>query len=138
VIGLFLFFRQPVEPNPPVIIKESPGLLEATPSGLPEMARSQHNCYETTEDCSNFNAAAPLRGLMTFDNGVIRVDGVGIEIDGAPSVPTVSLMRLVDSFAKTKTIVHCVKNTSGKYSCATVGTNENVADILKRIVEKKH
>ncbi len=140
LIGLFLFYRQPDtldHSNPLGNITENPAPLATTPSGLPEMPGYQRNCYETTEDCSNFRAVAPLNGPLTFDNGIIKVDGVGIEIEGAPNVTTLQLVHLVDSFARTKTNVHCIKGASGKYICVTVGTKENVADILARIVAKK-
>jgi len=141
MIGLFLFYRQPDNldhPNPPGNISENPAPLATTPSGLPEMPGYQRNCYDTTEDCSNFRAVVPLNGPLTFDNGIIKVDGVGIQIEGVPNVTTLQLVHLVDYLARTKTIVNCIKGASGKYICGTVGTKENVADILARIVEKRH
>ncbi len=140
-IGLVWFSRAP---DPPLRDSDeqkrasaSSGSAETTPSGLPEDPGYQRICHETTEDCSNWKLAAPLNGALSFDRGLVRVDGVSIEIEGAANAPAFRLSRLVESLTETRTSVHCVRNPSGAYSCVTADTKENLADILARPTQKR-
>ncbi len=141
LIGLVWFFRAPDAPSRDSDEQKrasaSSGWAEATPSGLPEDLGYERICHETTEDCSNWKLAAPLNGALSFDKGLVRVDGVSIVIEGAANAPAFRLSRLAESLAETKTSVHCVRNPSGAYNCVTADTKENIADILARPSQKR-
>jgi hypothetical protein len=136
LIGLVSFFRAPDTPLRDSVEQKrasaSSGSAETTSSGLPEDPSYQRICHETTEDCSNWKLAPPLNGALSFDKGLVRVDGVSIEIEGAANAPAFRLSRLAESLAETRTGVHCVRNPSGAYNCVTADTKENIADILAR------
>jgi hypothetical protein len=141
LIGLFWFFRGPDSTlhdfDEQKRTSANAGFAETTPPVIPEIPSYQRICHETTEDCSNWNLAAPLKGALGFDKGLIKIDGVVIEIEGTGNVPAFRLARLVEALADTKTSVQCVRNPSGAYSCVTADTKENLADILTRPTQRR-